>query len=117
VDDDDDLESNNLKINQINILNSQASASQPRAPMQPPSSKPAAAEQDLMTKSKTKTITDLKDKISALSQSIQYIENQFIGNEWLIQNIDRRIQNLCSLLMSTPLPKLIDVFNDMKSEL
>lgn len=79
IDDDDDLESNNLKINQINILTSQASAAQPRAPMQLPLAKPAATNLSKQTKSKEETITDHKDRIQALKQSIKYIEHQYIG--------------------------------------
>ena len=73
-------------------------------------------------KSKSKVITDLKDKIVALQKSIQYIENQYIGNEWLITNIDRRIKNLCILALqaseqSFQLPKLMETFNQLKNEL
>lgn len=98
IDDDDDLESNNLKINQINILTSQASAAQPRAPMQPPLSKPAPSNISQQTKSKEETIADLKDTIQALQQSIKYIEHQHIGQEWLISNIDRRLAVLNQLI-------------------
>lgn len=96
IDDDEDLESNNLKINQINILTSQASAAQPRAPMQIPVSKPIA-NTSKRTKSKDETISDLKDKINGLKRSVQFIEQQYIGSEWLISNIDRRLAGLCNL--------------------